>query len=92
MEQNDKCLTLFEKKKRFKLVCLNHFVYSTYSESISDLLPAISRNIPFDHAVDHDRCQSIFTLSICGEPYDLLHCSRCNKLLFVAAANTENKK
>lgn len=91
MEQNDKCLTLFEKKKKFKLVCLNRFVYSTYSESISDLLPAISSNIEFDHAVDHDKCRPLFRSTVCGESYDLLHCNRCNKLLFVVATNKTKK-
>lgn len=86
--ETDKCILKFQKRRESSLKQLDMYVCEKYCESISDLIPNIIRHIQFDHSKDHDKDESIYKLSVCGEPYDLRQCRLCKKIMFVTKKNT----
>lgn len=89
----DPCMLRFERKKVATLKHLDSYVYANHSRSISDLFPIMTRFMEFDQSTDHDEGESVYELSVCGEPYDLRQCALCKKLLFVTRkVEHENRK
>ena len=85
--ENTSCIKKFDNKKNLTLQCLDACMWNTYHECITDIVPIISNHITFDHKTDHDEPESMFVISVCGYPYELLQCKSCKKILFVKKIN-----